>query len=127
MSAVYEELVLIIGHAGADRLVAAYGGGIIRIPRAGQATVALVKLDAVIGPDLREQLVAHYGGEQLYIPRNAAVSLRERERRVVELAGQGLTSTQIASRMAYVVRPTYRWVARVLQRHRATQSDPCHD
>jgi hypothetical protein len=124
VSVIYDELALVIGHAVADRLVAAYGGGNLSIPKAahspgGTVNLAAVKLDAVIGPAARDQLIAYYGGEQLYIPRNAGQALRSRERRVLELAAQGLSGAQIAARMAFVSRPTSRWVARVLARHRA--------
>lgn len=118
MSAVYDELVLVVGHAAADRLVAAFAGTMLRVPRAAASAVAFVRFDAVVGADARAALVAHYGGDALYVPRNEQIATRRREGRALALAAAGLTTRQIAEQLAYVVRPTDRWVRAVLAKHR---------
>lgn len=104
------DLIELIGREETVRLIEAYGGGRLYVPRARHPD-----LDPLLGSSAHARLVSRYGGERLEIPpRRAIERMDERERRaacVRDLHAAGLSYHEIARRTGV----SRRQVARLLR------------
>lgn len=124
MSALLEELTLVIGHAALQKLVERFGGRTIYPPRAGTEGGARWRVvREAIGEEAAAALVARYEYTRLYVPQDAAARRAWQEREVLRLASEGKSNAEIAERITVTIRPTERWVERV--RQRAAKGAPC--
>ena len=111
-----EELRGLIGEPRARRLVAAFGGRSIYLPRSSRATErgALAK---VIGVAAARRLAERWMNEHVMIPLGAAQRRRERNRRVLRDAAR-MSQSEIARRYQLHLRT----VERILHRERRAGS-----
>jgi hypothetical protein len=119
MSAMLEELTLVIGHAATRRLVEVYGGRNIFPPMLGATGARWNQVREIVGEAAADALCRRYCGTRLYIPLNVAARRAWQEREIVRLSAEGLSDDEIADKIAVMIRPTASWVARV--RRRATR------
>lgn len=111
MSRCYAELVLVIGHDAADRLVARYGGTCVFPPSGEPVGIRWEAVQSVIGIVAAAALVHRYRGTRLYVPLNVAARRAWQEAEVLRLASTGMRDEEIAERIAVMIRPTASWVA----------------
>jgi hypothetical protein len=110
-----ELLNLALAPEAVQALCRALGGADLRVPAhpKGDGYELLV---AIIGPEAAHALIRFAGGDTLYVPRCTRDALAERDRRIVELAEQGMTPADIARSFVYAATVTERHVYRILAR-----------
>lgn len=106
------ELADTIGLEAARRLVEAYGGSAIYVPR--QVTP---ELEGLIGHDAAQALVDNYysGSDRLNLPRCLAAIRAVEHRRIVAAFNSGATAGELARAHGC----TERWIYRILADRRA--------
>lgn len=103
-----EDLAAILGYTAAQRLMAGYGGGILKIPTEARDSHPLT---ALLGQPAMQALCRDYGGEHLWIPHHAdddAVIIR---RAVARMVSGGHGNKAIATLFGVSDRQVMRWRA----------------
>jgi hypothetical protein len=94
------EIIELLGHAAAARLVMAFNGREIRVParRQGRTWDALVQ---AIGSDAAARFCEYFQGERLYVSSSQRMRTEHNRRRVAEMRAQGKSWAEVAEVIGY--------------------------
>ena len=106
------DLIELLGHEAAMRLVDAFGGLEIEVPNGRVEGPLTARIIQTLGGGLAARFMAHYGGEALYIPRCVQAIRDERDRAIQADYDAGSRVPDIAQK--YMI--SERWVWVVLKR-----------
>lgn len=88
--------VEVIGHAAAMRLVQAFPGITIVVPKGRHDMAMRERLVNLLGAAEAAAFMSRYGGERITVPRCAALLRAERDRGIVSAYGAGTPAAELA-------------------------------
>jgi hypothetical protein len=105
------EIIELLGHAAAARLVMAFNGREIRVParRQGRTWEALVQ---AIGEHDAERFCGYFEGERIYVAGSQRMRTERNRATVAKLRAQGKTWCEIARALGYTERGARKLLAK---------------
>jgi hypothetical protein len=109
------EIIELLGHDAATRLVMAFSGREIRVPvrHKGRTWVALVQ---AIGEQDAARFCDYFQGERIYIAGSQRLHVEHNRRRAAEMRAQGKSLSEIAKALKRPSGYTERGVRKLLER-----------
>ncbi|MBF0399976.1 MAG: hypothetical protein HQL90_04340 [Magnetococcales bacterium] len=91
----FKNIEEVIGRECAIKLVNAFGGNNISIPKAMHSDH---RIAVVIGYESAIKLAGHFGGETIYIPSMMGIRKRERDKKLLEDFDKGMSVSQLSAK-----------------------------
>ncbi|MBF0187903.1 MAG: helix-turn-helix domain-containing protein [Magnetococcales bacterium] len=86
----------IIGFQAALKMISAFGGTRVSVPKTNRVINDNHRICKVIGVDLTRLLVAYIGGEVLHIPQSKALDRARRNTEILALYDEGMSAAKLA-------------------------------
>lgn len=124
LPSVVTELIEIVGHDRAMRLVGEFGGWRLYVPTELRDDDTLIPL---LGLEAAQDLVARFGGDTLWLPRCVEASREARNAEILRRVAAGESTPAVARAYSLTARHVARIVKKAQQRMARDRRPPCND